>query len=86
MNSLESSIGFRVISPDGYVGTVKEIVYGAENELSALVIETCLAKKPLVLVGVEDALGCFEHSGSLILSSSWRSDAVELPDVEHLVA
>jgi hypothetical protein len=85
MNSLDSSIGFRVISPDGYVGTVKEIVYGAENELSALVIATRLAKKPLVLVGVEDVLGCFEDSGSLILSSSWRSGAVEIPDAERLV-
>jgi hypothetical protein len=86
MNGLDRSIGFRVISADGYVGTVEEIVYGADNSLSALVIGTRRAERPLVLVGVEEVLGCFEHSGSLILSPSWRSSAVEMPVAASLVA
>jgi hypothetical protein len=86
MNSLDNSIGFRVISSDGYVGTVEEIVYGVENSPSALVIATRLAKRPLVLVGVEEVLGCFEHFGSLILSPSWRSSAVEMPVAASMVA
>jgi hypothetical protein len=86
MNSLDRSIGFRVISSEGYVGTVEEIVYGADNSLSALVIETRLAERPFVLVGVEEVLGCFEHSGSLILLPSWRSSAVEIVDAERLIA
>ena len=86
MNSLDRSIGFRVISSDGYVGTVEEIVYGAENRLSALVIGTRLSEKPFVLVGVEEVLCCFEEAGSLILSPSWCSSAVEIPDAERLVA
>lgn len=85
MDSLDRSIGFRVISADGYIGTVEEIVYGAENTLGALVVATRLATEPLVLVRVEDVLGCFEHSGCLILSQSWRSNAVEMQDVAQLV-
>jgi len=86
MNSLDRSIGFRVFSSEGYVGTVVEIVYGAKNFLSALVIATRIAGERFVLVGVEDVLGCFEHSASLILSPSWRAGAVEMPAASHLVA
>ena len=86
MDSLDRSIGFRVISSDDYVGTVEEIVYGAENCLGALVIGIGLSERPLVLVGVEEVLDCSERDGSLILSPSWRSSAVEIPDAERLVA
>jgi PRC-barrel domain len=86
MDSLDRSIGFRVISSDDYVGTVEEIVYGAENRLSALVIGTRLSEKPFVLVGVEEVLDCSERDGLLILSPSWRSSAVEISDAERLVA
>ncbi len=86
MNSVDRSIGFRVTSSDGYVGTVEEVVYGAENRLSALVIGTGLSEKPLVLVGVEEVLDCSEHAGSLVLSPSWRSSAVEMSDAGRLVA
>jgi hypothetical protein len=35
---------------------------------------------------VEEVLGCFEHFGSLILSPSWRSSAVEMPVAASMVA
>lgn len=86
MDSLDRSIGFRVISSDGYVGTVEEIIYGAENTPSGLVIRTRLTERSLVLVGVEEVLACFEQAGSLILSPSWRSSAVEILDGARVVA
>ena len=85
MNSLDRSLGFRVLSSEGYVGTVEEIVYGADESLSALVVSARLDKS-FVLVGVEEVLGCFETSASLILSPSWRVSAVEMPAASQLVA
>ena len=86
MDSLDRSIGFRVISADGYVGTVEEIVYDAKNSPSGLVIKTRLAERLPVLVGVEEVLGCFEDAGSLILSPSWLASAVEILDGARVVA
>jgi hypothetical protein len=86
MDNLDRSIGFRVISSDGYVGIVEEIVYGAENLLSALVVRTRRADRPFVLIGAEEVLDCFEHAGSVVLSPSWRSSAVAMLDGERLVA
>ncbi len=86
MDSLDRSIGFRVISSGGYIGTVEEVVYGAENSLSALVVRTRRTDRPFVLIGVEEVLDCFEHAGSIILSPSWRSSAVAMLDGERLVA
>ncbi|HEY4977391.1 MAG TPA: hypothetical protein VII05_08645 [Gaiellaceae bacterium] len=86
MDGLDRSIGFRVISSGGYIGTVEEVVYGAENSLSALVVRTRRTDRPFVLIGVEEVLDCFEHAGSIILSPSWRSSAVAMLDGERLVA
>ena len=86
MDSLDRSIGYRVISADGYVGTVEEVVYDAENSLSGLVIRTRLAERSLLLVGVEEVLGCFEDAGSLIISPTWRANAVEILDGARVVA
>jgi hypothetical protein len=86
MSSLERSIGFRVASSDGYIGTVEEIVYGAEDGPRALIIATELAAMPLALVGVEEVVHCSEDAAALILSPSWRSGAVAMPDAARLVA
>ena len=86
MDGLDRSIGFRVISSGGYIGTVEEVVYGAENSLSALVVRTRRTDRPFVLIGVEEVLDCFEHAGYIILSPSWRSSAVAMLDGERLVA
>jgi len=86
MSSLDRSIGFRVASSDGYVGTVVEVVYGVDESPSALVIATDLPDKQLVLVGVEEVVQCSEHAAALILSPSWRESAVAMLDAERLVA
>lgn len=86
MSSLDRSIGFRVASSDGYIGTVDDVVYGAEDCLSALVIATDIPEKPFILVGVEEVVHCSENAAALILSPSWRDSAVEMPDVVRLVA
>ena len=78
MSSLDRSIGFRVASSDGYVGTVKEVVYGAEDGPSALIIATELAAIPLALVGVEEVLHCSNDAAAVILSPTWRDSAVEM--------
>jgi len=78
MSSLDRSIGFRVASSDGYVGTVKEVVYGAEEGPSALIIATELAAIPLALVGVEEVLHCSNDAAAVILSPAWRDSAVEM--------
>jgi len=78
MSSLDRSIGFRVASSDGYVGTVKEVVYGAEEGPSALIIATELAAIPLALVGVEEVLHCSNDAAAVIVSPTWRDSAVEM--------
>jgi hypothetical protein len=86
MSSLDRSLGFRVASSDGYIGTVEEVVYGAENRLGALVIATGLSERPFVLVGAEEVLHCSESASALILSPSWRTGALELSNEGRLVA
>ncbi|MHB8059552.1 MAG: hypothetical protein ACYDHO_01805 [Gaiellaceae bacterium] len=86
MSSLDRSTGFRVASSGGYVGTVKDVVYGADANLSALVVATELATMPLALVGAEEVLHCSEDAAVVILSPRWRDGALKMPVAVRLVA
>jgi hypothetical protein len=60
--------GFRVDSPEGRVGVVEDILYGAEYDRpSALVVRTGLLKKRLELVAIEEVEAVYPRPERVIL-------------------
>jgi hypothetical protein len=75
---MEQCKGFRVSSPDGYVGIVEEVLYGVEEIPAALVVSSGLFLKRLLLVGREEVLEIASKRRSLFLRGSWNSSAAEV--------
>lgn len=86
MNGIDRSEGFRVASSDGHVGSVEEVVYGAEQRPSALIISSGLFEKRLFLVAAENVAHVSHDREALFLSPSWREGAVDISRETSLVA
>jgi hypothetical protein len=61
--------GYRAISPDGYVGTVDAVLYGAESRPAALAIRRGLFSQEIVIVAIEDVYEISPERRILVLGA-----------------
>lgn len=80
LTGIDNLEGFRVVSRDGYVGTVAEVVYGIGHRPCALLVRTGLFAKRRLSVAIEDVLGAANERRVLVLARSRQSSAVNDSD------
>jgi hypothetical protein len=67
--------GYRVVSAEGYIGTVEIVLYGAAQTPAALAVRTGLFARQLLLVPVEEVLSVSTARSMIVLAESWRPRA-----------
>jgi hypothetical protein len=59
--------GYRVVSSEGYLGSVEAVLYGAESRPAALAIRSGLFSRELLIVAVEDVCEISSERKMLVL-------------------
>ncbi len=72
--------GFRVVSAEGYVGTIEIVLYGASQQPAALAVRTGLFARQLLLVPIEDVIGAYPVRSTIVLDAGWRPRAAGIAD------
>jgi len=84
-DSVRNCDGFRVVSTEGYVGTVEMIVYGVDRQPAGIAVRTGLFARQLLLVAIEDVTAAFPVRNTIVLDGGWRLRATGVVEDEDLI-